>query len=221
MSNRLSSLLSGYTQFRKKYIEHDESIMRYLAENGQNPKAMVIACSDSRVDPAIILQCNPGDLFIVRNVANIIPPYEKDSGYHGTSAALEFAIRCLKIKDVILLGHSNCGGIEHLLKTSGIQSDGKTQNESCGDDFITRWVSVIKNNNMSKLNSKKAQNINECAKFGLKQSYNNCLTFPWIKDALTKGDLFIHSWFFDIKSGEILSYHDESDDYKSLLDTGF
>ena len=89
--------------------------MRSLAIDGQKPKAMVIACRDSRVDPGLMLQCKPGELFIVRNVANIIPPYELDDGHHGTSAALEFGIKFLGIKDLVILGRSNCGGIEALV----------------------------------------------------------------------------------------------------------
>ena len=94
----------------------DNSIMEYLSYHGQKPHAMVVSCCDSRVDPALILQCEPGDLFVVRNVANIIPPFEKDEAHHGTSAALEFGIRFLNVQHLILLGHSQCGGIQALLK---------------------------------------------------------------------------------------------------------
>src|SRR5579863_9197421 len=104
--------------------------MQYLSNYGQKPEVMVVACCDSRVDPALILQCDPGDLFVVRNVANIIPPYENDEAHHGTSAALEFGISVLHVKHLILLGHSQCGGIQALLKTNG-----EPQN-----DFINNWV---------------------------------------------------------------------------------
>src|SRR5476651_63061 len=107
--------------------------MQYLSHHGQKPEVMVVACCDSRVDPALILQCDPGDLFVVRNVANIIPPYEKDEAHHGTSAALEFGVSFLKVEHLILLGHSQCGGIQALLSSDTNQ-----------DDFITNWVSLIK-----------------------------------------------------------------------------
>src|SRR4029078_63814 len=115
MEQSLKKMLLGYQEFRKKYALGDQSIMNYLSSHGQNPQVMVVACCDSRVDPALILQCDPGDLFVVRNVANIVPPYVTDEYHHGTSAALEFGIRFLEVKHLILLGHSQCGGIQSLL----------------------------------------------------------------------------------------------------------
>src|SRR5471030_3322107 len=115
MDRSFIKVLQGYQQFRKKYALGDESVMNSLSYHGQQPKIMIVSCCDSRVDPALILQCDPGDLFVVRNVANIIPPYEHDKGHHGTSAALEFGIRILKVKQLIVLGHSQCGGVQALL----------------------------------------------------------------------------------------------------------
>src|SRR5438876_7497740 len=129
MQSSLTKMLKGYQAFRKKYAHGNKSIMKYLSHYGQQPHTMVVSCCDSRVDPALILQCDPGDLFVVRNVANIIPPYEKDENHHGTSAALEFGIRFLKIKHLILLGHSQCGGIQALLNS-----------HSNKNDFVTNWV---------------------------------------------------------------------------------
>src|SRR3984957_19563485 len=134
MKKSFIKILEGYQIFRKKYAEGDKSIMGYLSHYGQQPEVMVVACCDSRVDPALILQCDPGDLFVVRNVANIIPPFEKDEAHHGTSAALEFGIEFLKVKQLILLGHSQCGGIQVLLNGG----------DASHNDFITNWVSLIK-----------------------------------------------------------------------------
>src|SRR5438105_3891479 len=119
MKNSFEKILQGYQLFRKKYAVGDNSVMQYLSHYGQQPQVMVVACCDSRVDPAVIFQCDPGDLFVVRNVANIVPPYEKDKMHHGTSAALEFGICFLKIKHLVLLGHSQCGGIQVLLDNHG------------------------------------------------------------------------------------------------------
>src|SRR5579883_1928432 len=134
MKKRFKKMLQGYQAFREKYAQGDQSVMQYLSNYGQKPEVMVVACCDSRVDPALILQCDPGDLFVVRNVANIVPPYEKDEAHHGTSAALEFGVRFLKIQELILLGHSQCGGIQALINSENANHD----------DFITNWVSVIK-----------------------------------------------------------------------------
>ena len=200
MQKHLKKILTGYDAFRKKYALGDQSIMRHLSENGQKPKIMVVACCDSRVDPALILQCDPGDLFVVRNVANIVPPYEKDEMHHGTSAALEFAVTFLNVKHLILLGHSQCGGIQAL-----IDRDVLAQN-----DFVTNWVSVIKTENC------KPNNVDEYAMQALHNSYENCLTFPWIKEKVDKDEMRIHLWFFDIKTGQIVTYSREEKAYVPL-----
>ena len=115
MIKSFETIVQGYQQFRKKYLAKETNLLSTLAEHGQHPQVMIVACCDSRVDPAIVLQCDPGDLFVVRNVANVIPPYEKDSGHHGTSAALEFGVCQLQVKHLIILAHSHCGGIQALM----------------------------------------------------------------------------------------------------------
>lgn len=194
--NKFNNILKGYQSFREKYALGDQSVMQSLADVGQQPEIMVVSCCDSRVDPALILQCDPGDLFIVRNVANIVPPYEKDERHHGTSAALEFGICFLKVKHLILLGHSQCGGIQAL------SSDDK-------NDFINNWVSLIKKNTLT-------HDWDENAKIALNQSYQNCLTFPWVKDKILHQQLKIHLWFFDIKSGQIFTYSEATHHYEPL-----
>ncbi|MGB6975905.1 MAG: carbonic anhydrase [Gammaproteobacteria bacterium] len=200
MKKSFKKIIQGYRAFRKKYATVSNSIMHRLAHHGQKPKIMVIACCDSRVDPALILQCDPGDLFIVRNVANIVPPYEADGAHHGTSAALEFGICYLNIKDLIILGHSQCGGINALLNSEQLKQN----------DFITPWVSLIKTDTTI------IQDVNEFAKQALTHSYQNCLTFPWIKERLMNKKLFIHLWFFDIKEGEISAYSFTDAEYRKL-----
>lgn len=202
MKNSFDKVLQGYQAFRDKYVHGDTSVMRSLADHGQQPQVMVIACCDSRVDPALILQCEPGDLFVVRNVANIVPPYEKDDLHHGTSAALEFGIRFLKVKHLIILGHSQCGGIQELLRSNGLY-DAK-------NDFITNWVSLIK------ANTNNITSVDECAKHALHESYNNCLTFPWLKEKIQSQELELHQWFFDIKNGQIYNYDVQTKQYLLL-----
>jgi len=200
MEDNFAKKLEGYQVFREKYALGDQSIMRSLSDEGQQPNIMVVACCDSRVDPALILQCDPGDLFVVRNVANIVPPYEKDEFHHGTSAALEFGICVLQVKHLILLGHSQCGGVQARLHAKSV-----TQN-----DFISNWVSLIKTDNAQ------TQSVDDCAKQALKHSRQNCMTFPWIKEAVIQKHLNIHLWFFDIKAGQIFTYSDATDQYAAL-----
>lgn len=200
MKKSFDKLIHGYEKFRDKYVHGDQSIMPYLSHYGQKPETMVIACCDSRVDPALILQCDPGDLFVVRNVANIIPPYEKDASHHGTSAALEFGVCFLKVKHIILLGHSQCGGIQGLLNQENLHQD----------DFITSWVSLIEHKFCSH------ENVDAYARDALHISHKNCLTFPWIEKRINAEELKIHLWFFDIQKGAILEFDHKKMLYKPL-----
>lgn len=200
MKNSFQKILNGYTAFRNDYLKGNQSTLQRLSHEGQKPEIMVIACCDSRVDPALILQCDPGDLFVVRNIANIVPPYEKDAAHHGTSAALEFGICYLNIKHLIILGHSQCGGIQALLN-----NDTLTQN-----DFITNWVSLIDSDHSHE------HSTDEYAQLALHKSHTNCLTFPWIVESIAQHKLIIHRWFFDIKAGQIVSYCAQEQCYKPL-----
>ncbi len=203
MTKDLEKIMHGYQLFREKYASGDRTIMQHLSDNGQSPKIMVIACCDSRVDPALILQCEPGDLFVVRNVANIVPPYEKDASHHGTSAALEFAICFLNIERIIILGHSQCGGIQALVAQAGEKS-------SFASDFIGNWVSIIESNKCN------LDSVDECAKSALHQSHENCMQFPWIAKKVKERALSIHLWFFDIKTGQIFSFSEKEQKYLPL-----
>lgn len=197
----LYKLLAGYQKFRDKYVKTDQSVMSLLADHGQKPKIMVIACCDSRVDPALLLQCDPGDLFVVRNVANIVPPCELDDSHHGTSAALEFAVKGLKVHHIIILGHSQCGGIINLLNPD----------KDPANHFINNWVDIVASS------TKGCTHPDECAKEALKLSAQNCLTFPWIKERVEKEELYIHQWFFDIKAGEIMVYEAKQKEFVPLM----
>lgn len=201
MQPSFNKIIQGYKKFRAKYGASDNTIMSHLASNGQQPQVMVVSCCDSRVDPALLLQCDPGDLFVVRNVANIVPPYENDEYHHGTSAALEFAIRRLKVKHLIILGHSQCGGIESLLH----------QNNPEQNDFIGKWVNLIK------ISHEESADTDSCSKAALLQSYQNCLTFPWLKSRMVDKQLEVHLWFFDVKKAEIFVYNHDQKEYSSLV----
>jgi carbonic anhydrase len=200
MKKTLEHIINGYSTFRKKYNQDDLNFMKNLSIHGQAPQVMVVACSDSRVDPALILQTNPGDLFVVRNVANIVPPYEKDESHHGVSAALEFGVCFLNVKHLILLGHSQCGGIKALVEEETMPAN----------DFISKWVSIIH------LERKKNMDYDDYAQKALHYSYENCLTFPWIKQRVTSQKLQIHQWFFDISKAKIFCFDSEKKQYLPL-----
>ena len=200
MKKSLNKILQGYQLFRKKYTEGTLSIMQFLSAQGQDPDVMIVSCCDSRVDPALILQCDPGDLFVVRNVANIVPPFENDEAHHDTSAALEFGVSLLKVKHLILLGHSQCGGIKALLNIENLDQK----------DSIRNWVSLINTDGFDK------SNPDLCAQSALLQSHKNCMTFPWIADKVAAQELMIHLWFFDIKTGQIFCHDEETGEYIHL-----
>lgn len=200
MLKKFPGLVKGYHRFRDKYVARSNTLMKKLSEKGQQPEVMVVSCCDSRVDPALLLQCDPGDLFVVRNVANIIPPYENDEAHHGTSAALEFGVCYLNIKDLVILGHSQCAGIQTYLSNEKLDQD----------DFISNWVNLIK------VKQQLTHDATSCAKESLVNSYRNCLTFPWIKERIENKQLTIHLWFFEIKEGMIYSYDNATQQFKPL-----
>jgi carbonic anhydrase len=191
----IDRLIEGFKSFRETYYEGKPDFYRTLVEKGQSPDVMVIACSDSRVNPSIIAKAEPGELFIVRNVANLVPPYEPDNRYHGTSAAIEFAVRELNVEDIIVLGHSHCGGIECL----------------CGDhadtadrEFIDDWMSIADQARDDSLQGE--ARLRHVEREVVKVSLNNLLTFPWVKSRVDDGRLQLHGWWFDLEAGDLLSY---------------
>lgn len=129
-----ADLIAGFRRFQQRYFGEERSLYEGLVRQGQTPKIMIVACCDSRVDPAILTDCDPGDLFVVRNVANLVPPCEAGGGYHGTSAAFEFAVCYLKVEHVIVMGHARCGGIRALI-------DNARRDENVGQ-FISPWMSI-------------------------------------------------------------------------------
>lgn len=210
MPTEINSLIQGYLKFRQKYFTNDKQLFKQLVKDGQKPKILVVACSDSRVDPSIILNCKPGDLFVIRNVANLIPPCEDTSSYHGTSAALEFAICKLQIRHIIILGHSKCGGISSLFDNSIIDEH--------DNDFISKWMQIarpakIKTNQQADNLDEK---INQCAKYSLINSVGNLLTFEWISERIKKNNLFIHAWYFDLEQGIIEAYQPNLQEFIEL-----
>ncbi len=201
----INKLVKGYAKFRNKYFEEGKHIYSGLVENGQFPEIAVVACSDSRVDPAIVFQCDPGDLFTIRNVANLVPPYEPSKGHHGTSAALEFAVENLEVKHVIVLGHSLCGGIQALIHNDHAE---------CDSHFISQWMSIMSDVPRKVLASGPAHSTGDAAKdcemaaIGL--SLDHLMQFPFVQERVEAGALKLHGWYIDIISGELMNFDPES-----------
>ena len=191
----IQQLIAGFRQFHKDYFLGDQALFTSLSQ-GQKPSTLVIACSDSRVDPAIVMNAKPGDLFVVRNVANLVPPYEKGGGYHGVSAALEFAVCGLNVENIIVMGHRQCGGIKALAEGMPDGIDG---------EFIQPWVSIAKPalNRVEKQINKhdRASFLCSCEQEAIKVSLENLESFPFINSRVQMGGLTLHGWYFDIEDG--------------------
>lgn len=186
----MKRLIEGYRRFRAQQWPERRNTFERLAE-GQSPRAMVIACSDSRVDPAMIFSAEPGELFILRNVANLVPPYEPDSAFHATSAALEFAVRVLEVKDLIVMGHAPCGGIGVLMRGA----------PDPAVDFLLPWMRIAEPAKRRVLARASADPQGDCEQESVKLSLENLLTFPWIADRVAAGKLILTGSHFDVRSG--------------------
>ena len=204
----ISHLLAGIKRFRKSFYEENSTLMRGLVENGQFPPALVISCSDSRVDPALLTQAEPGQLFIVRNVANLVPPYDPTHHFDGAGAAIEYAVRDLKVDHIIILGHAHCGGIKAMLGAAGGQWPQR--------DFIGKWVSMALDASHLQLSEKDEngeprnaslerlkENPGLVERAAISGSLNNLLSYPWVKERVDAGTLVLHGWWFDLDTGDL------------------
>ena len=203
-------LSAGFRRFQKRWYCAEHNLYADL-QCGQNPLALVIACSDSRVDPVLLTDSRPGDLFVIRNVANIVPPYAPDKNYHGVSAALEYAVCHLQVRDIIVMGHAGCGGVQSLLEASS----------TTGSEFLGVWMQVIQRArdivNRRMPHASPEERCRACERWGIRVSLDNLLTFPWIRQAVDAGRLILHGWYFDLERGELHELDEESDKFVPLV----
>ncbi len=207
-----NELIKGYKRFRENYYKDNKELFIKLAEDGQFPKIAIISCCDSRVDPTIILDCQPGDLFVIRNVANLVPPCEDNESYHGTSAALEFAVTGLNVEDIIILGHTQCGGIKALVDGADLLNH---------ETFIAKWMKQLAHVRNNIVEDKELTTQNErydtCERHAINQSMKNLMSFPWIQTRVNDGKLKIHGWYYDLNDSELFVYDDESGNFSSVV----
>lgn len=187
----MDRLIQGYHEFRHSLWPERRAMFERLARTGQSPQTMVIACSDSRVDPTMIFNAQPGELFVLRNVANLVPPYEPDAAFHSTSAALEFAVRVLKVRNLIVMGHAMCGGIQVLLDESAAPAG----------DFLVPWMRIAEPARRRVLERAPPDPQAECERESVRLSLERLHTFPWIDAPAQAGALQLGGAIFDIRSG--------------------
>jgi carbonic anhydrase len=190
-------LIEGYGAFRSGRLRVEQDRYRELAERGQTPEIMVIGCCDSRVSPEVIFDAGPGELFVVRNVANLVPPYETGGTYHGVSAALEFGVGALKVKHIVVLGHAYCGGVRAFAEEHEPLSPG---------DFIGRWMSLMApaaervgpRGSMSR-----AEYLERMEKASIVNTLENLLTFPRLRKLIERGAITAHGAYFGVATGAL------------------
>ncbi|ALK11057.1 carbonic anhydrase [Blastochloris viridis] len=187
-------LIAGYQSFLdRRYAEQREQY-EVLAK-GQSPKLMVIACCDSRVSPTVIFDAMPGELFTVRNVANLVPPYEP-GGHHAASSALEYAVLGLKVEHIVVLGHASCGGV---------MSYARRHTDLSASDFIGHWMAILEPaaaaEGIMPATDLPDEAVTRLERSGVRQSLANLMTFPWVRDRVKTGRLFLHGAYFAIATG--------------------
>ena len=195
----IPELMNGYRRFLSTRYAQEAAVYHSLAEGGQAPRTMVIACCDSRVDPAAIFNAGPGELFIVRNVANLVPPFEPQGDYHGTSAALEFAVTGLEVENIVVLGHARCGGVSAFLHN--------LNEPVTKPGFIDRWMSLLNPARIEAFRDATGKTPEELQMAlehaGVRHSLDNLLTFPFVKERHAKGQLRLRGGYFDIADGTL------------------
>ena len=190
-------LIDGYGAFASGRLQSEQDRYRELAEHGQTPEIMVIGCCDSRVSPEVIFDARPGELFVVRNVANLVPPYETDGKYHGVSAALEFGVGVLKVKHIVILGHAHCGGIRAYAEDAEPISPG---------DFVGRWMSLMAPAT-AKVGPRESMSqpeyLERMEKASIVNTLDNLMTFPRLRKLIERGEVMPHGAYFGVAKGEL------------------
>ena len=209
MTHLPDALLSGYRSFMSGRYGQETARYRELARTGQKPETLIIACCDSRSAPEVIFDAGPGELFVLRNVANLVPPFEPDGEFHSTSAALEFAVQSLKVKNVVVMGHGRCGGIKAALDTSaGPLSPG---------DFIGKWMSLIGPAAETVAGSTlmtASERQTALERISIRYSLANLRTFPYVEALEGEGKLTLFGAWFDISTGELWVMNQETGDFE-------
>lgn len=191
------SLIAGYRRFRQGYYREHQDELQALAER-QSPRIAIVSCCDSRVDPTIVFDAHPGELFVIRNVASLVPPCEIEGRYHGTSAALEFAVSGLEVEHIVVLGHARCGGIKALVDS---HASAKQEPHS----FIDSWISIAQPclDDPALGNPAEQTSLTHVEQAAIRLSLKNLQTFPWIAERLSAGTLSLHGWYYDIATSTI------------------
>jgi carbonic anhydrase len=203
-------LIDGYRTFTSQRLPTEQSRYRELSERGQSPEVMVIGCCDSRVSPEVIFDAGPGELFVGRNVANLVPVYQPDSGAHGVSAALEYAVQVLKVKHIVVLGHAQCGGIRAFVDNIEPLTPG---------DFIGRWMAMfIKPGETVEQRAHETMQdfVTRIEKAAVFRSLENLMTFPFVRNAVERNQLHLHGAYFGVAEGSLFVLDQAAKEFRGV-----
>ncbi|WP_100387325.1 carbonic anhydrase [Bradyrhizobium canariense] len=210
MASFPQQLLDGYRTFATQRLPTEQSRYSELSVRGQSPEVMVIGCCDSRVSPEVIFDAGPGELFVMRNVANLVPVYQPDASAHGVSAALEYAVSVLRVKHIVVLGHAQCGGIRAFIDKAAPLSPG---------DFIGKWMAMfIKPGERVEQRDRETMQdftvrIEKAAVF---RSLENLMTFPFVRTAVERGEMHLHGAYFGVAQGSLFVLDPAAKEFKSV-----
>ncbi|MDX3968159.1 MAG: carbonic anhydrase [Bradyrhizobium sp.] len=202
-------LLEGYKAFATQRLPTEQTRYRELSVKGQSPEVMVIGCCDSRVSPEVIFDVGPGELFVVRNIANLVPVYQPDGTAHGVSAALEYAVTVLKVKHIVVLGHAQCGGIRAFVDKIEPLTPG---------DFIGKWMQMfIKPGEVveQRQHETMAQFVERIEKAAVFRSLENLMTFPFVRKAVESGQMQTHGGYFGVAEGSLFVLDKATKEFKN------
>ena len=203
-------LIEGYAAFAGGRLQAEQHRYRELAERGQTPEIMVIGCCDSRVSPEVIFDARPGELFVVRNVANLVPPFETGGTYHGVSAALEFGVGALKVKHIVVLGHAHCGGVRAYAEDAEPISPG---------DFIGRWMSLMApaaEKVGARGSMSRADYLERMEKASIVNTLDNLMTFPFVRMLAERGKIALHGAYFGVAEGSLFVLDQATKEFRSV-----
>ena len=208
----MKEFLEGHKQFQTSYFKKHEKELMELSEQGQHPKALFIGCADSRVVPNLVTQSKPGDLFVLRNIGNFVPPYGTDLAFHAMAAGIEYAVKILHVTEIIICGHTHCGAIEHLYQEPHVDTP-----------HINQWLTLGEKAKSMAMITKADRSDMEgllrlTEKLSLITQVDNLLTYPCVKESVAKEELFIHAWHYDITNGNIDYYDPEEYTFKPLAE---
>jgi carbonic anhydrase len=204
----LEGLLKGFADFRLGYYREHLDLFEKLSKEGQSPKILIVGCADARVDPGILTQANPGDIFTVRNIGAIVPPAQipPDQRQHGTSAAIEFAVRGLKVEHVVILGHALCGGMAALV-------DGD-KSAFADYDYLSTWTAVaqsVRDHALAELKGRsRAEIARAVEQASVVNSVVNLMGFPWLAERVAAGTLVLHAWWFNLTEGQLYAFNPDT-----------